>query len=315
MMPPALWRIGAGEARVTLPRLIRRHILPAARTETGTPMRIILASAVSFLAATAALAQGAASGGAEVKLAPHRAVYDLSLVRSSGPRGIENAKGRIAMDFGGDACDGYTLNYRQVTVLDGAETGSRTIDSRTATYESADGGSMTFKSESSVGGRSSDNVDGEARVTPTGDLAVTFKGKKDDRFEAGGHPLFPTEHLKKLIEAGRAGKNTLSTKVYDGSDGGKKVYDTLAIIGRRIEPGAGNVEQPARQGALANLARWPVAISYYNAGSADQTPAYTIAFDLFENGVSRSLRLDYGDFALRGELKTLEVSAVADCRK
>ncbi len=50
--------------------------------------------------------------------------------------------------------------------------------------------------------------------------------------------------------------------------------------------------------------------------NGDQTPAYTISFDLYENGVSRALKLDYGDFALRGELKSLDVSpATGACQR
>ncbi len=88
-----------------------------------------------------------------VQLVPHRAVYDLSLLRSQGSRGLDSARGRIAMDFGGDACDGYTLNYRQVTVLNSNETGARTVDTQTATFEAGDGQSMRFKTTSTSGMR------------------------------------------------------------------------------------------------------------------------------------------------------------------
>jgi hypothetical protein len=268
---------------------------------------LILLSSLVLSSLSAASAQNASP--APIHLAPHRAVYDLSLVRSTGSRGVESATGRIAMDFGGDACDGYTLKYRQVTILNGSETGSRTLDVRTATFESGDGASMRFKSESAMEGTPTDNVDGEAKIQADGNLTVRLKGGKENGFSSGGHPIFPTEHLKRLIEAARAGRNTLSIKIYDGSDGGTKVYDTLALIGHRIEGGAGSgLEDPARQDVLAKVARWPVTISYFNVANGDQTPSYTISFDLYENGISRALKLDYGDFALRGDLKSLEVS-------
>ena len=38
-------------------------------------------------------------------------------------------------------------------------------------------------------------------------------------------------------------------------------------------------------------------------------PVYRISFELYENGVSRDLKLDYGDFALKGDLKSLDVQA------
>jgi len=275
---------------------------------------LTLASSLSIAMLTAASAETAPP---QVQLAPHRAVYDLSLLRSGGSRGVESARGRIAMDFGGDACDGYTMKYRQVTVLDSSETGSRTIDQQTATFETGDGQSMQFKSTSfSQGGAKNSEVDGDARIGPGGSLNVRLKQPRNATFEAGGQPVFPTEHLKRLIDAGRKGQSVLSVKVYDGSDTGRKVYDTLGLIGRRIEPGANtNPEDAARQEALAKLPRWPVTLTYFEDGSGDRTPVYTISFELYENGISRALKLDYGDFALKGDLKSLEIQPPTACQR
>jgi hypothetical protein len=251
-----------------------------------------------------------------VQLVPHRAVYDLSLLRSGGSKGLDSARGRIAMEFGGDACDGYTLKYRQVTVLSSSETGPRTIDTQAATFETGDGLSMRFKTTSSTQGLVKDGVDGDAQLRPDGSLDVRFKQPRNDVFAAAGQPIFPTEHLKRLIEAGRNGQSTLSVRVYDGSNDGKKIYDTLGLVGRRIEPGgSGALEEPVRQEALAKVPRWPVTISYFEEGTGDRTPVYTISFDLYENGISRDLKLDYGDFALKGELKSLEVQAPTTCQR
>lgn len=276
-------------------------------------MRAAIASAVALLALLPAAAP--AETGAGVRLVPHRAVYELSLVKSGGSRGLDNAQGRIAFDFGGDACDGYTLKYRQVTVLDSAETGSKTLDVRTATFESADGKMIRFKTDSLMEGVSSDNVDGSADLKD-GQLSIRLTGPRRESVSVAGEPVFPTEHMKRLIEAARAGGGTVAVKFYDGSDNGKKIYETLAVIGRRIEPGAGaNLETAVKNPELDKLARWPMTISYYNAGTGDQTPVYTISFELYENGVSRALKLDYGDFALKGELSSLEVLPYTACQR
>ena len=274
---------------------------------------LIVASGLSIALLASASAETAKP---PVQLVPHRAIYDLSLLRSGGSKGIDSARGRIAMEFGGDACDGYTLKYRQVTVLSSNETGPRTIDTQTATFEAGDGLSMRFKTTSSTQGLVKDGVDGDAQLRPDGSLDVRFKQPRNEAFAAAGQPVFPSEHLKRLIEAGRNGQATLSVRVYDGSDDGKKIYDTLGLIGRRIEPGASaNLEEAARQDALAKVARWPVTISYFGEGSGDRTPAYTVSFDLYENGISRDLKLDYGDFTLKGELKSLEVQAPTACQR
>jgi len=275
---------------------------------------LIVATGLSFAVLAPAWAQAAK---APVRLVPHRAVYDLSLLQSGGSKGVGSARGRIAMEFGGDACDGYTLKYRQVTVLESSEGGSRTLDTQTATYESGDGLSMRFKSSSTVQGLVRDGIDGDAQLRPDGSLDVRFKQPRNDSFAATGQPVFPTQHMKRLIEMARNGERTYSARIYDGSDDGKKLYETLSVIGNQIEPGAGGtVEEPARQEALAKSPRWPVTISYFEEGNADREPAYTISFELYENGIARALKINYGEFSLKGDLKSLEVqSATSACQR
>ena len=124
-------------------------------------------SALAGLAAAALARAGRPRGEPDVvRLTPHRVVYDLSLAKATGARGMESARGRIAFDFTGDACEGYALNYRQVTVLEGGETGTRTSDLRTTTFESGDGQTLRFKTNSQLEGaqRSSRRRRGRAPV-------------------------------------------------------------------------------------------------------------------------------------------------------
>jgi hypothetical protein len=71
----------------------------------------------------------------------------------------------------------------------------------------------------------------------------------------------------------------------------------------------------AGQQALAGLGRWPITVSYFDRKAAvgEQTPVYSITFELYENGISRALLLDYNDFAISGELKSLEIRDVKPC--
>lgn len=271
-------------------------------------MRRPLIVAAVFLGATL---PAAAKPG--VLLAPHRVVYDLSLLKGGGVRGVEAARGRIAYDFTGNACEGYGLTYRQVTVLEGGETGAKTIDLRTTSFEDGKGESLRFKSESDVNGRRQDAVDGVASDGKEA-IQVSRTQPKRDRLTLET-ALFPTEHMKRLIEAALAGETTLSARVYDGSDGGDKVYDTLAVIGRKIEPGAvEGVEEVSRREPLLSLSRWPVTLSYFQPGPGERTPVYVMSFELYENGFSRALRLDYGDFVLKGDVSSLDLKPVSDCK-
>ena len=51
----------------------------------------------------------------------------------------------------------------------------------------------------------------------------------------------------------------------------------------------------------------------HGANGGDQVPVYSIAFELYENGVSRALILDYNDFAIRGELTSIELKDTKPC--
>jgi hypothetical protein len=269
-------------------------------------MRNLIAAALPLFGLLPAPTLALAEAGP--RLAQHRAVYDLSLAKSEGgSRGVESARGRIALDFAGDACEGYATKYRQVTVLESGESGTRTSDLRTTSFESADEKSFQFKTENSSDRRASETLDGRAEQR-SGAVAVSLRQPKREDYTLPGEGFFPTAHMKRLIEAARAGERTASIKVFDGSDDARKVYDTLAVIGARLDPSASQpAEAPLRQPALAKVPRWPVTLSYFGPGEGERTPIYVLSFELYENGVSGALRLDYGSFALKGEVTSFEI--------
>ncbi len=263
----------------------------------------------------AALAQGPAGS---VKLAPHVAVYDLKLTSSRGKRALEAVRGRIVYDFSGSACDGYALNFRQVTELDSGEGKVALSDLRTATWEQGDGKSFRFKSQNYIDQKQISEVDGRADRART-QVAVKLTKPSDKKFDAGA-VVFPTEHMRLLIEAAHAGRNLLEIAVYDGSESGEKIYQSLSVIGKRIEPDRKPEDAAAARDELAGLARWPVTISYFDKvekktdDAGEQTPIYAISFEMYENGISRALRLDYGDFVIDGKMSSLEVKPAKACK-
>ena len=67
------------------------------------------------------------------------------------------------------------------------------------------------------------------------------------------------------------------------------------------------------------LTRWPVTISYFEHESVkqeqtgEQTPVYAIGFELYENGISRKLLLDYTDFTISGKMTSLDIKTTKPC--
>ena len=248
-----------------------------------------------------------------VVLAPHRAVYELMLSQSSGARGVQAVRGRILYDFSGSACDGYELNFRQVSELDSGEGKTVLSDLRSTTWENNDASKFRFNSENLINDKTTDTVDGSAERKASA-VSVDLKQPKDKTFTVPADVVFPTEHMRRIVEAARAGKTILEFPVYDGSESGEKLYSTLTVIGQPIDPVKSPVSDAgARIPELAGKTRWPVTISYFDKKSdeaeqtGEQTPVYSIAFELYENGISRALTLYYSDFSIKGELTSLEM--------
>jgi hypothetical protein len=277
---------------------------------------------VALLAAAAVLAGHKATFGQAaakpVNLAPHVAIYDLTLKSSRGKRALESVRGRIVYDFSGSSCEGYALQFRQVTELDSGEGKVALSDLRTTTWEEGAGKSFRFKSQNYMNQEQIGEVDGSADREKSG-VAVKLSKPETRKFEAGG-VVFPTEHMRLLIEAAQAGKTLLEVDVYDGSESGQKIYHSLSVIGHRVEPDKTLDDAAANKDSLAGLARWPVTISYFDnkdekkgAEPSEQTPVYAISFEMYENGISRALRLDYGDFVIDGKMSALEVKKTKAC--
>ena len=168
----------------------------------------------------------------------------------------------------------------------------------------------------------------EADSTPVDGMAersgkqITVKLKQPDAktFTLDGTTVFPTEQIQRIIAAAREGKSVLELSVYDGSDNGEKVYNTLSVIGQPI-PGDRSIETPDPSTAndvMKSLKRWPVTVSYYDrdakAKDGEQTPVYAMSFELFENGVSRALVLDYNDFVISGAMGKFDVKDSKPCK-
>lgn len=287
---------------------------PVRRISGCRSLTLPLLLSAAFLAPSASGALAAPS----VAFLAHQAVYDLSLKTSRGNAGVNNATGRILYNFAGSACEGYTTEFRQVSQLDAGENKTTVSDLRSTSWEDGDGKSYRFKIETRMNDADTTSVDGVAeREGKT--VKVKLKKPKAKTFTIEG-AVFPTEQVRLIIEAARQGKSVLELVVYDGSDDGEKVYNTLTVIGQPI-PGTKAPVKPdptTNNDKFRSQTRWPVTVSYYdqvtkpNAG--EQTPVYAMSFELYEDGVSRALSLDYNDFVIAGAMGKIDIKETKPCK-
>jgi hypothetical protein len=275
-----------------------------------------------LLGATAGFSSFAAAqtGGPGVPFLSHQAVYDLSLQKARGNAAVNAAKGRILYKFGGSACEGYATEFRQVSQLDSGEDKSTVSDLRSTSWEDGNAKSYRFKVDSRTNDGDPSYVDGIAERSDDGTITVKLKQPVTKTFTLDKETVFPTEQIRRIIEAAKAGKRILELAVYDGSDNGEKIYNTMTVIGQPIPgnhaPAAPDVSTSSDK--LKSLTRWPVTVSYFDRttkpNSGEQTPVYAMSFELYEDGVSRALVLDYNDFVIAGTMDKLDVNETKPCQ-
>jgi hypothetical protein len=231
-----------------------------------------------------------------VHFQPHRAVYDISFDHATPGSGVADMTGRMVYEMTGSSCAGYAQNMRFVTRMTNQDGAATINDLRTNSFEYEN----QKLSESSQGSA------GPATGATSTEVKLTKPAKKTVKLPPDMY--FPIQHSIALMGAAEAGKSMFTANLYDGSDKGEKFYETNAIIGPRAAPGSAEVADKVLNGDKLNgLASWPIAIGYFEPGPvrSEALPTYELAFRFYENGVSSKLYIDYGDFAIRGDLKEL----------
>ena len=137
------------------------------------------------------------------EMASHRAVYELKLAQTRGNSAVA-ARGRILYDFSGNACEGYALQFRQVSELDNGEGKVTLSDLRSTTWEDGAAKKFIFKSQNYLNETLLDSVDGQAE-RQRDKVAVTLNQPAAKTFDLEAGMVFPTDHMRRIIAAAREG--------------------------------------------------------------------------------------------------------------
>jgi len=241
-------------------------------------------------------------------LLPHRAVYDLSLIKASDRSGITGMNGRIVYEMTGSKCDGFSVRFRFLTEVQTARK-SFTNDQRTTSFEGGDGRSFSFVNQSYLNGQLEQELRGRAnRDAEKISVKITKPAPANVVLDDA---IFMTEHMGVLIDAAQEQQSIVAAKLFDGSDKGDELVDTTAIIGKK-RPEVIQIEgEPDKVSQMfKDQSAWPISVSYFStAPSAEQgekLPVYQVSFIMHESGVSRSLKMLYDDYSLKGDLKQIE---------
>jgi hypothetical protein len=274
-------------------------------------IRSSLAAAVVSGLGVLSLGTPAAHAAVPSGLIAHRAVYDLELKDASDRSGIAGMFGRMVYEFEGSDCTGFTTNFRFVTQIDTGDS-TRVSNQQTTTFEDLAKRVFRFETKSYTDSQ----LDKDVRGAATDDQ----KGIKVDLTQPHSKQIeliqsrFPTEHMLDIIHNAKLGKNFFEAQVFDGSDDGDKPLIATTVVGKQETPATDDPDAD-KAGAFAKTAFWPVSVAYFNEKSTgDAIPVYRMSFKLYENGITRDLTMDYGDFVLTGKLTKLEVLDTKACQ-
>lgn len=243
-----------------------------------------------------------------VSLVPHRAVYDISLVEAQDAASISDVSGRMVYELTGSKCDGYAVQYRFVTRLGDKDGTSAVTDFRVTTFEEADGRSFSFASSNFVNNNKVEEVRGVANRQDD-EIAVGLTVPEAEELSFPGSAVFPSQQFETLINAAIGGQKIVQHLVFDGSEQGREIFDATSLIGP-----PGHLSDAEKSDVLLSIdevagsAFWPVTISYFDQGDTGELlPNYVTSFDMHDNGISRNIKMDYGDMVLKADLTQLDV--------
>ena len=254
-----------------------------------------------------------ASPAGAVDIAPHRALYSLTLDNTKNASGVGAATGAMYYEWG-EACDGWTVDQRFRLRLVYAEEGAVSINSSLLTWESKDGLRYKFNEKRLRNGNVEDDIHGEAHLDGKDKGgAVQFDKPDQTKLTLAAGVLFPTAHTLVLIERAQAGDTFLARKVFDGA-AVENAGQITAVIGPQLKPDpkAGKpLDNP-----LLQRPSWRVSLAFFPADSNKsdvETPDYQLTMRLLDNGVSQDMTLDYGDYVLKAKLDDIEALPKPSC--
>jgi len=258
-----------------------------------------------FVATAAAFVAPSATGqAAETPVAPHRAIYDLSLAAARSGSGIVGVQGLMVFQWG-ESCEGWAVEHRYRIRIQRAEDGDSEIVSNHASFESKDGLTFDFTVR-----KRNDDAEEEIRGAAVLDGpglggTATLTRPETLAFPLPPGTVFPTAHTLELLASAARGERFVLRTVFDGSEV-EPPSDVNAVIGP---------PRPPAEGAKAPLDRpgWAVRLAFFEPGATADRPNVEISMTLLDNGIVNGMTIDYGDFAVRAALRQVDPIAAPRC--
>jgi hypothetical protein len=247
-----------------------------------------------------------------VTIAPHRAIYTMSLASVNNGSNITGVTGSMLFEWG-DACDGWVIQQHMKLHFTYPEGDESEVNSTVVSWESKDGTRYNFNVRRLTDGKETEKYRGRATLDRNGGTAVYTIPKDKGEVDLPEGAMFPSAHTKLVLEKALTNERFFTRRVFDGSDEDGEA-DISAFIGRPAKAfKPDDLDKDSNDVFLLDARAWPVRLAFFKPETETGEPDYEMDLVLQENGIARSMTIDYGGFSVAGALSKLESLPASEC--
>lgn len=246
-------------------------------------------------------------------IVPHRAAYTIKMASAKNGSTVSDIAGRMFYAWT-DSCHAWDLEQKTQLRFYYSEGDVSDNSTVLVSHEAKDGSSYNFhvrrttdKEEPEIAhGYASLNIDGSGAGTGE----AIYKSSEEKRFTLSGNTIFPVHHTLQLLAHARAGKKFFAMNVFDGADE-NAMNEISAFINSNLLEKASTASKNTNP--LLQAKAWPIRMAFFAPGSETGSPDYEMDMVLLDNGIIKTMTIDYGDFAITADLADVKAVPQAKC--
>ncbi len=237
-------------------------------------------------------------------LAPHRAVYNISMTENRSGSQIINVSGKMVFEWT-STCDAWVSKHDFDLYYDYADTPGLRVTSSYDTYEPFSGESMTFATRKFQKGRIYEEIRGQAIKNEDGSVTVNFNEPAEETLSLPKSIMFPTQHTIEVISRLDRKGDFMTRSIYDGSDLEGPV-EISAFIGKKVPADTLKLEDLVEKHALLKSPAHRARLSFFPPDLERATAEYQMDINLHENGVISNMIVEYDEFTIQQALTKIQ---------
>lgn len=275
----------------------------------------------SMLAATLVLCGTAHTALAVPEIVPHKAIYTVRMAGVKNGSNVSDITGRMFFSWA-DNC--HAWDVEQKTQLRFFYSEGEVSDSTTmlVSHESKDGRSYDFHVRHTADKEEPETAHGHAMLNADangiGVGSAFYKGTQKKEIILSGNTTFPVHHTLQLLANARLGKKFFTMNVFDGADdkGMNEInafIDTSVAASTMLEKASTPTAGSLNNNPLLAARGWPIRMAFFAPDSETGSPDYEMDMVLLDNGIIKTMIIDYDDFAIRADLTDIKPLPAGKC--